>query len=235
MSHGKNSLYITIAISKFVAQLPNILLNTLVGLPLPILPVMWWKHGQKRPMDAEEHFASNFLSESVNVNRQIKDTSTVPTQPGIVKVQYSKEPAMTRLSFLRMFVVWFAVVVLRVAILNPDPLSPNDTAVAAALDALAALPDAHAFNMAYYSHVFDTDSTDLGYYASSTPQSGLIRVSYRANIRAAARKEWSRDFQVEICRSRFSCRDCLSPPHIACTCCRSMLLIAQSAGCTRKS
>jgi hypothetical protein len=136
-----------------------------------------WK-AQTQPWMLNEAETNAFLNEPVEVVK----IERIARWPGICRIRGAFMPCpMTRIVFLRLFVVWYAAAVLGVQILNFNPNgNPQDEAVKAALYRLEDL-SAEDFNNYYYEHMFDKEDTHLGYYARS-PASGHFAVSMMLSL-----------------------------------------------------
>jgi hypothetical protein len=131
-----------------------------------------WR-AQKKAWELNEEETEAFLNEPVEVAK----LERVAKAPGVCQARGSPLPPMTRIVFLRVFVVWYAIAVLGAAIFNPHPGdNPADVAVQQALDRMADM-DITSYNNAYNKYVFDGDKQDLGYYARNTQPSGNFVVS----------------------------------------------------------
>lgn len=135
----------------------------------------WLGQRGEHVLDARDSEA--FLNEHINVSHIHRGDKTVP---GGVKVYFTNMSPLRRITFLRGFAVWAAVVLAGAAIYAPNIFLADNDAVAAAMDKLeTTYPTADAFNHAYWAHTFDGTSTDLGYYAKNGPALGSFKVGSR--------------------------------------------------------
>lgn len=137
---------------------------------------------QRRPLRLNKEASKAFLEDSVDVHKQTR----VECKQGVAKVVSSPLFPMTRIAFMRLWVVWFAMAISAgaVAIYAPNNINPSDLAVQQAITYLQDnYPNVEKFNNAYFDRVFDTKTSsahlDLGYYARSTSMSGGFSVSCR--------------------------------------------------------
>ena len=133
-----------------------------------------WK-AQLAPLQLAGEDAQAFLNDSVRVFKQTREAKV----PGSIRVSFVEMAPMTRLSFLRMWVVWAALVLCSASFIYVvDPTNPSDIAVDQAVQALNLQfqGSVDAFDAAFYKHAFDGPLADLGFYAKDTPLSGAFKV-----------------------------------------------------------
>lgn len=132
----------------------------------------WLGQRGENHLDAKESAA--FLNDHVNVSKIHRGDKTVH---GGVKVFFTNEPPLRRITFLRGFAVWAAIALAGAAIVAPNIMTADNEAVAAAVKVLeTTYPTGDSFNQAYCAYTFDGTSPDLGYYAKDTPALGSFKV-----------------------------------------------------------
>lgn len=110
-------------------------------------------YAQQGVVQLNEDASASFLADSVDVHKQTR----VLSKNGVAKVVSSALSPMSRLAFMRLWVVWFAIAASAgaVAIYAPNALNPGDLAVRQAISYIKdTFPTVDAFNAAYLDMVF---------------------------------------------------------------------------------
>lgn len=157
-------------------------------------------YAQRRPLELNAADSRAFLDDRVDVYKQTR----VENKQGIARVASSALGPMTRIAFMKLWVVWFAIAISAgaVAIYAPNTINPSDMAVQQAVtyirETFGGTSGLDKFNNAYFDLVFSTTAQptastttaqptastsssttahiDLGYYARSTSMSGGFTV-----------------------------------------------------------
>ena len=151
-----------------------------MSLSLQVHPNVSLFAGQKEPVKLDSQQTSIFFNESVDVSVQTIDKRG----ENVVSMLYHKvNRPFTRLSFHRLFVVFYVCIVLNgtmagldKATLATGEMEPTDIHVQAAVDALQGM-SAQEFNQRFNDYIFNpTSGAAAGFYAKDGPASGLFKV-----------------------------------------------------------
>lgn len=132
-----------------------------------------WK-AQTEPLKLDEDQTRSFLDENVNVYKQTREARA----NGTISVVFSSYRSVPRITFLKLWILWFAIAIGGVTLI--PTLIPDDNDVMEAVKYVTTnYPTVKAFDAAYYKHAFDKpgDNLDLGFYAKDNAISPFLKVS----------------------------------------------------------